>query len=205
MDSPLKKSSKTPSFDIAIEVPFQSATWNVDRITSTTSFATLLRKIAEHMEVPLSFISAIGYIPLFAARSSKPRPKLLENEGVWFKLIWEIQDFREKHQQKKKGKGEVPHFVMMIVDTSGSNEKNKVSYHLHWETSHKCSGLLSYRVKHHHLRRRKAMLLLKLLQCWLKRRAKISTGLTILRNIMHVKSTRRHAWYRMTAHTIHWW
>lgn len=73
-----------------------------------------------------AFLSAIGYVPSFLPKSSKPRPKLLQDEASWNKLVKDVHEYRENCKKKNKGKGQVPAFTISLTDTSnGDGKENK--------------------------------------------------------------------------------
>ena len=77
---------KFPEFKVLFVVPYCNASRNVDGITSKTSFNGVLRRLSERMEVGLTHLSGIGYIPSYIAKTLKPRPLLLEDNASWYKL-----------------------------------------------------------------------------------------------------------------------
>jgi len=78
------------------------------------------------MDVGVTFLSAIGYVPSFLPKSSKPHPKLLEDEASWNKLVKDVHKYRKNCKKKNKGKGQVPAFTISLTDTSnGDGKENK--------------------------------------------------------------------------------
>ena len=72
------------------------------------------------MGVSVSHLSKIGYLPSFWPKSSKPCPKLLEDEESWTKLVDTVAEYRIQCRAKNKGKGTVPAFTIHIVDTGNA-------------------------------------------------------------------------------------
>jgi len=79
------------------------------------------------MEVGLTHLSGIGYIPSYKLKASKPIPKLLEDEASWYKLLEDVHNFI-KSCKGKSGTGSVKPFFINIVDTTAfSDADSKVS------------------------------------------------------------------------------
>lgn len=124
--SPARKDTNISLFDIPFEVPYRNATRDLEGITSHTLFSTFLVRLSQRMDVGVTFLSAIGYVPSFLPKSSKPRPKLLEDEASWNKLVKDVHEYRENCKKKNKGKGQVPAFTISLTDTSnGDGKENK--------------------------------------------------------------------------------
>jgi len=124
--SPARKNADISLFDIPFEVPYRNATRDLEGITSHTLFSTFLVRLSQCMDVGITFLLAIGYVPSFLPKSSKPRPKLLEDEASWNKLVKDVHEYRENCKKKNKGKGQVPAFTISLTDTSnGDGKENK--------------------------------------------------------------------------------
>ena len=116
-------------FPIPFEVPFKSATRNLNGITSHTKFSEFLEAAAQRMETQLSLLASIAYVPSYKPKSPKPVPKLLEDNKDWETLLDDIDKYRVACMTKGTGKGTqkeagiVKAFVIKIVDISVSDEK----------------------------------------------------------------------------------
>jgi len=113
--SPLRR--KLPEFRIPFVVPYHNASRDVDGITSRKSLVQALHIISGHMDVPLTLLAEIGYVPSFLPKSSKPHPKLLEDDASWQKLLEDVHDWIVGCKGKN-GKGAIKPFHIDIVDTS---------------------------------------------------------------------------------------
>jgi hypothetical protein len=69
----------------------------------------------------------IGYIPSSLPKSSKPLPKLLEDEESYGTMIEDIQDYIAACRAKNRGKGVVKPFYIQIVNTSSNGDSKKTS------------------------------------------------------------------------------
>jgi len=79
------------------------------------------------MEVGLTHLSGIGYIPSYKSKASKPVPKLLEDNGSWYKLLEDVHNFIGTCKGKSS-KGSVKPFFINIIDTTApSKADSKVS------------------------------------------------------------------------------
>lgn len=132
----------SPPFDIPCEVPVGNAARDLV-LRSHLSFASALRKIAKKMDVSPSHLVSLGYTLSFAPKNPKPKPKLLENEEAWNTLKDTIKEFRAAAMAKNKGKGKVPRFHVILVDTAGpgttagsSSKAKKVSQLVYFCTPH---------------------------------------------------------------------
>ncbi|KAG2021263.1 hypothetical protein CC2G_006517 [Coprinopsis cinerea AmutBmut pab1-1] len=98
-------------FTIPMEVPSPcgNATRDLDGITSTTSFTSFLTDLALRMGCSVSHLMAvsIGYVPSWLPKNPKPKPKLLDDEQSWEKLVNVVRQFRDDAKAKKKGKGTI--------------------------------------------------------------------------------------------------
>jgi hypothetical protein len=112
---------KLPQFEVPLVVPYRNASRDVDGITSRSSFSSVLRRISERMEVGLTHLSGIGYIPSYKPKASKPVPKLLEDDASWYKLLEDVHNFI-KSCKGKSGKGNVKPFFINIVDTTAFSD-----------------------------------------------------------------------------------
>ncbi|KAF8817348.1 hypothetical protein BYT27DRAFT_7075291 [Phlegmacium glaucopus] len=108
---------KLPEFHVPIIVPYRNASRDVDGITSKTPFAHVLRLLSERMEVSLTLLAGIGYIPSYKPKTSKPVPKLLEDDASWHKLLEDVHAFILACKGKNN-KGTVKAFHINIVDTT---------------------------------------------------------------------------------------
>ena len=118
---PRLNTTSTSIFEIPIEVPYKNAKRDVTGITSASSFAHVLRQIAERMDAGPSRMAAIGYIPSFLPKSPKPIPKLLEDDECWEKLIRDVREYIESFAVKRSGPPRrIKPFVINIVDTNAS-------------------------------------------------------------------------------------
>ncbi|KJA17557.1 hypothetical protein HYPSUDRAFT_206148 [Hypholoma sublateritium FD-334 SS-4] len=113
---------RMPFFVVPFVVPYRKASRDVDGITSKTTFPRVLRLILERMEVPLTLLGGIGYVPSYKPKSSKPVPKLLEDERSWTKLLEDVHAFTVTCKGKN-GKGAIKPFHITIVDTTASSSE----------------------------------------------------------------------------------
>ncbi|KAF8191787.1 hypothetical protein BJ912DRAFT_1097533 [Pholiota molesta] len=114
---------RLPEFRIPFVVPYRNASRDVDGITSKTSFTQVLRLIADRMDVPLTLLAGIGYIPSYKPKSSKPIPKLLEDDASWYKLLEDVHAFILACKGKS-GKGAIKPFHINIIDTTAPNDSD---------------------------------------------------------------------------------
>jgi hypothetical protein len=112
---------KLPEFCVPMVVPYRNASRDVDGITSKTPFARVLRLLSERMEVSLTLLAGIGYIPSYKPKASKPVPKLLEDDTSWYKLLEDVHAFILTCKGKN-GKGMVKAFHINIVDTTAPTD-----------------------------------------------------------------------------------
>jgi hypothetical protein len=116
-------------FPIPFEVPFKSATRNLNDITLHTKFSEFLKAATQQMETRLSLLASIAYVPSYKPKSPKPVPKLLEDNKDWETLLDDVDKYRVACMTKGAGKGTwkeagiVKAFVIKIVDMSVSDEK----------------------------------------------------------------------------------
>jgi len=96
-------------FDIPFEVPYCNATRDLEGITSHTLFSTFLVHLSQCMDVGVTFLSAIGYVPSFLPKSSKPHPKLLEDEASWNKLVKDVHEYRKNCKKKTRERAKFLH------------------------------------------------------------------------------------------------
>lgn len=68
-----------------------------------------------------SLLTSIAYIPSYKPKNPKPKPKLLESDEAWNKLVADVSEYIEGCKAKKKGKGEVKPFHIEVVDMSGGD------------------------------------------------------------------------------------
>lgn len=121
------KSKPCDLFDIPFEVPYTGATRNLNGITSQTTFQAFLMALSKRMDVRLSLLSHIGYIPSFAPKSPKPVPKLLEDQEDWDSLIDCVRQHRSLCLERKGGKGAIKPYSVKIIDTSEPGGKETSS------------------------------------------------------------------------------
>jgi len=114
---------KLPEFRVPMVVPYRNASRDVDGITSKTPFARVLRLLSERMEVSLTLLAGIGYIPSYKPKASKPVPKLLEDDTSWYKLLEDVHAFILACKGKN-GKGTVKAFHINIVDTTAPTDSD---------------------------------------------------------------------------------
>jgi hypothetical protein len=69
------------------------------------------------MEVSMTLLAGIGYIPSYKPKASKPVPKLLEDDTSWYKLLEDVHAFILACKGKN-GKGMVKAFHINIIDTT---------------------------------------------------------------------------------------
>ncbi|KAJ7842270.1 hypothetical protein B0H14DRAFT_3457013 [Mycena olivaceomarginata] len=85
-----------------------------------------LAVLSRKMEVSVTHLSAIGYIPSYKPKSSKPLPKLLETAEDYEQMMEDISEFCKDCLVKKNGK--VKPFSIALSDTSvavkGRGSKN---------------------------------------------------------------------------------
>jgi len=80
------------------------------------------------MEVSLTLLAGIGYIPSYKSKASKPVPKLLEDDTSWHKLLEDVHAFILTCKGKS-GKGTIKAFHINIVDTTAPVDSDpKVSF-----------------------------------------------------------------------------
>jgi hypothetical protein len=116
-----------PEFRVPLVVPYRNASRDVDGITSRTPFTRVLRLISDRMDVPLTLLAGIGYVPSYKPKSSKPVPKLLEDDASWYKLLEDVHAFILSCKGKT-GKGAIKPYHVNIVDTTAPTElDSKVS------------------------------------------------------------------------------
>ncbi|KAJ7816243.1 hypothetical protein B0H13DRAFT_1923719 [Mycena leptocephala] len=104
-----------PKFDIPFEVPYKNGTRDLTGITSRTLFDDFLHDVATKMQTRVSALN-IGYIPSYRPRSSKPTPKLLEDDDSWDVLVADVQQYIKSSQGRNRGKGQVKPFSILIID-----------------------------------------------------------------------------------------
>lgn len=84
--------------------------------------------LSERMEVSLTLLAGIGYIPSYKSKASKPVPKLLEDDVSWHKLLEDVHAFILACKGKS-GKGAIKAFHINIVDTTAPADlDSKVSF-----------------------------------------------------------------------------
>ncbi|KAF9490690.1 hypothetical protein BDN71DRAFT_1511024 [Pleurotus eryngii] len=88
------------------------------------TFSTFLSDVADWMDTQLTLLTQIGYIPSYKPKSSKPSPKLLEDEEGWIALIEDVWTYIITCRAKYKGKGIVKAFMIILIDTSGIEVKD---------------------------------------------------------------------------------
>lgn len=76
-----------------------------------------MRLLSERMEVSMTLLAGIGYIPSYKPKASKPVPKLLEDDTSWYKLLEDVHAFILACKGKN-GKGMVKAFHINIIDTT---------------------------------------------------------------------------------------
>ncbi|KAF8229465.1 hypothetical protein L208DRAFT_1424146 [Tricholoma matsutake] len=75
------------------------------------------------MEIQLSLLLHIGYIPSYKPKNPRPVPKLLEDAEAWEKLVHDVEEYIKSSKAKNQGKGIVKPFSITIIDTSGPPPK----------------------------------------------------------------------------------
>lgn len=103
---------------IKYEVPYKNATRDLV-LSASASFASFLTALAGKMEIRITLLSAIGYIPSYKPKSPKPVPKLLEDDESYEGMMNDIEEYIRGQKQKNKGSGQVKPFCIRIIDTSG--------------------------------------------------------------------------------------
>ncbi|KAJ7133662.1 hypothetical protein C8R43DRAFT_956508 [Mycena crocata] len=111
-------------FAITYEVPYKNATREL-RLQSSTSFSAFLTSVSRKMEVSVTHLSEIGYIPSYKPKTAKTRPKLLESAEDYEAMMEDIGAFRTTCLNSKAGK--VKPFSIILEDTSGSVDDSKGS------------------------------------------------------------------------------
>ncbi|KAJ6573759.1 hypothetical protein DFH09DRAFT_1078734 [Mycena vulgaris] len=99
-------------YTIIYDVPYKNATRELS-LTSTTSYGAFLTALAGKMDVSITHLSAIGYIP-----SYKPVPKLLETSTDYERLMEDIAAYCKTCSASKSGK--VKPFSIALSDTSAA-------------------------------------------------------------------------------------
>jgi hypothetical protein len=107
-------------FKIKYEVPYKNATRELV-LPATTSFSKFLTALARKMEVSVTHLAAIGYIPSYKPKSSKPLPKLLETTEDYESMMDDIEEFRKNCLKSKSGV--VKPFAIVLSDTSAVPER----------------------------------------------------------------------------------
>lgn len=107
-------------FKIKYEVPYKNATRELV-LPSTTSFSKFLTPLSKKMEVSVTHLPAIGYIPSWKPKNSKPLPKLLESADDYESMMDDIEEFRNTCLAKKGGK--VKPFSICLSDSSVTTER----------------------------------------------------------------------------------
>ncbi|KAJ7315400.1 hypothetical protein DFH08DRAFT_972096 [Mycena albidolilacea] len=107
-------------FKIKYEVPYKNATRELV-LPATTSFSKFLTALARKMEVSVTHLAAIGYIPSYKPKSSKPLPKLLETAKDYESMMDDIEEFRKSCLKSKSGV--VKPFAIVLSDTSAAPER----------------------------------------------------------------------------------
>ncbi|KAL1707596.1 hypothetical protein EV121DRAFT_288471 [Schizophyllum commune] len=106
---------EVPTYDIPVEVPYGDGTRRVKNITTKTSFKDFNTLIAERMGIPVIKCTGYGYIPSWLPKSSKPKPKSLEDDDDYTCMIQEVVDHYEESARKSKGKQGIKSFTITIV------------------------------------------------------------------------------------------
>ncbi|KAJ7257020.1 hypothetical protein C8J57DRAFT_1649150 [Mycena rebaudengoi] len=104
-------------YSVVYEIPFKNASRELI-LSSSTPFVEFLVKLSVKMEVSVTHLSTIGYIPSYKPKSPKPVPKLLESSEAYERMMEDIDEYRDACRQKNRGKGTVKPFVIRIMDTS---------------------------------------------------------------------------------------
>lgn len=104
-------------YSIVYEVPFKNASREMV-LSSSTSFGKFLVTLGQKMEVSVTHLTAVGYIPSYKPKNSKPVPKLLETSEAYERMMDDIDDYRTACKEKNRGRGKVKPFTIRIVDTS---------------------------------------------------------------------------------------
>ncbi|KAJ6447847.1 hypothetical protein C8R45DRAFT_1115680 [Mycena sanguinolenta] len=110
-------SEEEEEYTITYEVPFNNATREL-KLPCTTTFSQFLTKVARKMEVSVTHLSAIGYIPSYKPKTPKPIPKLLETAEDFESLMTDITEYRQSCLKEKKGT--VKPFSIHLSDTSST-------------------------------------------------------------------------------------
>lgn len=118
--------SDEEDYSIIYEVPYKNATRELS-LPSTTSFAMFLTALSAKMDVSVTHLSAIGYIPSYKPKNPKPLPKLLETSEDYERMMDDISAYR-KGCLAKKGRTVKP-FSIRLSDTSETpvDGRSKVS------------------------------------------------------------------------------
>ena len=112
-------------YTIIYEVPYKNATRELP-LTSGTSYSRFLIALAGKMEVSVTHLSAIGYIPSYKPKNPKPVPKLLETATDYERMMEDIADYRKTCLNSKSHK--VKPFTINLSDTSAAPGGSKVSF-----------------------------------------------------------------------------
>ena len=99
------------------EVPFNNTTQEL-KLSCITIFAGFLTAVSWKMEVSVTHLSAISYIPSYKPRNPKPVPKLLETSEDYESTMEDIAVYRKTCLNKKGGK--VKPFLISLSDTSNT-------------------------------------------------------------------------------------
>ncbi|KAJ7816197.1 WD40-repeat-containing domain protein [Mycena leptocephala] len=116
--------SDEEEYTITFDVPYKSATREL-KLPCTTSFGGFLTALSRKMEVSVTHLSAIGYIPSYKPRNPKPVSKLLENAEDYESMMEDIEEYRKSCLKKKNGI--VKKFSIALSDTSNTPEGSKSS------------------------------------------------------------------------------
>jgi hypothetical protein len=84
--------SDEEDYTIIFDVPYNNATREL-KLPCTTAFSGFLTALARKMEVSVTHLSAIGYIPSYKPRNPKPVPKLLETAEDYESMMEDIEAY----------------------------------------------------------------------------------------------------------------
>lgn len=111
------------AFSIPIEVLSNGARRDLRGITSATQFNDFIDKVTDKMGTTARSLTHLGWIALYASKTPKPTPKLLEDEEDFAALLTNVWEYMEGCKAKNCGKGIVKPFSIILSDTSKKEMK----------------------------------------------------------------------------------
>jgi hypothetical protein len=115
--------SDEENYTIIFDVPYNNATREL-KVPCTTAFSGFMTALARKMEVSVTHLSTISYIPSYKPRNLKPVPKLLETAEDYESMMEDIEVCRKSCLKKKSRM--VKKFSTALSHTSNTPDGHKV-------------------------------------------------------------------------------